>query len=245
MMKRNIRQAAWTLTGALTIASLAALPASALGKSQVAATKAGTDQAKLQRIINRGNNEIGRRITSLQKLNGKISGAVKLTDSDKAGLTSEVNAEIAGLTSLKTKLDADTVVADAQTDAKSIITGYRVYAFIMPKVSFLRAADDQQVAEAKLAALLPNLQSRVDSAKAAGKNVTSLTSGLSDMSTQITSAQAISGGVESAVINLQPSDFNSDHTVLRSYRDKLKTAQTDIRAAVGDANSIVDALKNL
>jgi hypothetical protein len=130
-------------------------------------------------------------------------------------------------------------------DAQSVITGYRVYVLIVPKVGLIKAADDQQAAESKLTALLPKLQSRVDAAKANGKNVTTLQNGLTNMSTQITNAQSISSSVESSVIGLQPSDYNTDHTVLSGYRDKLKTAQTDVKAAVSNATSVVSALKNL
>jgi len=235
-----------TITLAITVAGLAALPVSALAttKSQASTSSSG-DQAKLQLIINRGNNEISRRLTTLNGLSGKITSSTKLTADDQASLSGEVNDEISGLTALKTKLDADTTVADARVDAQSIITGYRVYVFVGPKVGLIKTADDQQIAESKLSALLPKLQSRVDAAKSAGKNVTSMQNGLNDMSTQINNAQAISAGVESSLLGLQPSDFNTDHAVLSGYRDKLKTAQTDVKAAVSDANSVVSALKNL
>jgi hypothetical protein len=235
-----------TIGLALAVASLTALPAAALSTpNSLAASTTSADQAQLQLIINRGNNEISRRLSTLQGLTTKITSATKLSASDQASLSDEVTSEVTGLTSLKAKLDADTTVAAARTDAQSIITGYRVYAFIVPKIGLVKAADDQQVAESKLTALVPKLQSRVDAAKAAGKNVTSLASGLTDMSTQISNAQGILPSVSASIISLQPSDFNTNHKVLSDYRDKLKTAQTDIRAAVTDANSIVNALKNL
>jgi hypothetical protein len=90
-----------TITLAVTVASLAVLPVSALSNTSA-------DQARLQRIINRGNNEISRRLTTLQGLTNKISSSTKLTADDQASLTDEVNTEISDLTSLKTKLDADT-----------------------------------------------------------------------------------------------------------------------------------------
>ena len=199
----------------------------------------------LQRIINRGNNEISRRLSTLQGLSAKINGTNKLTVHDKTSLDDEVMGETSALIALKSKLDAETTVADARTDAQAIITNYRVYALVVPKVNLVKTADDQQVAEAKLAALAPKLQSRITAAKTAGKNVTSLQTGLDDLNKQIGLAQNISSNFESAIIALQPSDYNSDHTVLSRNRDILKTAQNDIRAAVSDATTIVDGLKNL
>ncbi len=245
-MKNYIRHSAYGLASTITLISLAVLPASAevTAKSR-ANTNAAGDQAKLQRIINRGNNEIERRISTLQHLTDKLSSAFKLSDSDTAALTNEVNGEIDSLKALKTKLDADNTVADAQNDVKTIITEYRVYVLIAPKVHLVKVAADQQAAETRLLALIPKLESRINDAKSAGKNVTSLESGLADMKARLAKAQPLSSDVESSVINLQPSDYNSDHTILSSYRDKLKTAQTDIQAAVSDAKSIVNALKNL
>lgn len=246
-MKRN--HIAWSLASSLTVLTMAVLPTSALStpKSLAASTNgtSSADKARIQRIITRGNAEIDRRLATLKSLAGKVSGTTKLTASDQASLVSEVSDETTGLTNLRAKLDADTTVADAQTDAQSIITGYRVYALVVPKIGLVKTADDQQVAEAKFLALVPKLQSRIDTAKAAGKNVSSLQSGVNDMTTNLNNAQAISASVESSVVILQPSDINADHTILSGYRDKLKTAQTDIRTAVSDAKSTVNALKNL
>jgi hypothetical protein len=245
-MKRTItRHLGLTLGTTIGALSLAIIPAAALVTAKSNGTTTAADQAKLQLIINRGNSEIGRRLATLQTLSSKISSATKLTANDKVTLNDEVSNEVSGLTSLKTKLDADTTVIDARTDAQSIITDYRVYALVAPKVNLVKTADDQQVAESKLSALVPKLQTRINSAQSAGKNVTALQSGLADMTKQITAAQAISAKIEASVIDLQPTDYNSNHKVLSGDRDQLKTAQTDIQAAVSDATTIVSGLKNL
>ncbi|HEY5442758.1 MAG TPA: hypothetical protein VIJ68_04430 [Candidatus Saccharimonadales bacterium] len=245
-MKRiSIRQAGLTLGLTVSTIGLALAPASALAAAKSTSATSATDQAKLKLIINRGNNEITRRLATLKTLSSKISGATKLTADDKTSLSGEVNDETSGLTALQTKLDADTTVADARTDAQSIISGYRVYALIVPKVNLIKTADDQQVAEGKLAALAPKLQSRITAAQAAGKTVTSLQSGLTDLNKQTAAAQVISSKIEASVVGLQPSDFNSDHTILSGDRDQLKTAQNEIQAAVSDATTIVSGLKNL
>jgi hypothetical protein len=249
-MKRTTIQRIGLILGAIISAiSLTVLPAGALATPKTVnetgtSVKAG-DQAKVQRIIARGNSEISRRLNTLNTLNGKINSATKLSAADKAPLSSEVLSEIDGLNNLKTKLDADTTVSDAQSDAQSIINDYRVYALIVPKINLIKTADDQQVAEAKLSALATKLQTRVTTAKTAGKNVTSLQSGLDGMNSKISTAQSISSQIESSVINLQPSDYNTNHSVLSGDRNQLKTAQTDIQAAVTAGTTIVNGLKNL
>ena len=214
--------------------------------AMAATTAQSTDpQTRITAIKTKGDSEINRRLTSLSSLQSKINGATKLTANDKAYLSSEVNSEINGLTSLKTKLDGDTTLADARTDAKTIFTGYRVYALVVPKVSLIKTADDQQVVEDKLTALAQKLQTRLDAAKSSGKNTTALQAKLNDMRTQISNAHDISSAIEAKVLVLQPSDYNSDHALLSGDSAQLKAAHSNNVAARNDAKAIIDGLKSL
>ena len=65
------------------------------------------------------------------------------------------------------------------------------------------------------------------------------------MTTQVSNAQAISSSIESKVLTLQPSDYNSDHTLLNGDAAQLKTAHTDNEAAFTEAKNIVASLKTL
>ena len=203
------------------------------------------DQKHLATIISKGDQEIARRLTTLGTLTAKINAASKLSASDKTYLLNEVSTEVSNLTTLKAKLDAETTLAAARTDAQSIVSDYRVYALIVPKIQLIKTADDQLVTEGKLTALATKLQSRITAAKTAGKDVTALQTKLTDMTTQITNAQAISSSIETKVLALQPSDYNSNHTILSGDEAQLKTAHTDNLAAYNDAKSIVSLLKNL
>lgn len=200
---------------------------------------------RIANIQNKGNLEINRRLTTLGVLTGNINAATKLTASDKIVLSNEVSDTISGLSNLEVQLDGDTTLAGAHNNALSIYSEYRVYALVVPKVWLIKVADDQQATEAKLAALVPKLQSRITVDLNAGKNVVVLQAELNDMSSKITAAQAISSNIESTVINLQPADYNSNHTVLVGDFAQLQTAQKDILAAYQDAKNIVTSLKTL
>jgi hypothetical protein len=199
----------------------------------------------LQKLQSRANAEIERRLSKLDKLNSLISSTSKLSSSDKATLTAEVNSAISGLTSLKSKIDADTDLTSALIDAKSVVTEYRVYVLVVPKVHIIAAADAQQNVEAKLSAFATKLQSRITEAKNKGKDVSELQTALDSMNQQITAAQGISTSVESKVLPLQPTDYNSDHTLLSGYRSQLVTAHNDDKAAYQDAKTIVQDLQKL
>jgi hypothetical protein len=204
-----------------------------------------TQQQHLANIISRGNAEINRRLTTLNTLNSKISAAVHLTSSDKSYLTTEVNTEISGLTSLESTLDAETTITAARTDVQNIFNEYRVYALVAPKVVLVKTADDQQTVEANLTTLAQKLQTHINTASANGKNVTSLQNTLTNMNTETQNAQAISSSIEAKVLTLQPSDYNSDHTILSGDLGQLKTAHGDNQAAYSDAKTIVAGLKSL
>lgn len=107
---------------------IASLGVSLLVAGGVCAQAANNSQVRIAAIISKGDQEITRRLAELNKLDGKINSTARLTTADKTTLTAQVNTEITGLTALKTKLDADTTITAAHTDAVSILTEYRVYA---------------------------------------------------------------------------------------------------------------------
>jgi len=224
---------------------LLAIPSAASAIAAASTSLTAVQQQHLSNIIARGDQEIIRRLAQLNKLSSLITASKHLTAGDKTTLSAEVTAEISGLTALKTKLDAETTVVGASTDAKSIVADYRVYALVTPKVWLIKTADDQQTAEAKLSALITKFQTRITAAKSQGKEVTALQTALDDMTTQVKNSQAISSGIETKVLPLQPTDFNSDHTILSGDAAQLKTAHTDNEAAYTDAQTIVTGLKSL
>jgi hypothetical protein len=230
------------LGGIASAATSVTANASASSGSSKTSTATANQQQRVQNIITKGNEEIERRLTTLGTLNTKITAATHLNSSDKATLSSEVSTTISGLTSLKATLDADTTVSSAHTDAESIYTEYRVYALVAPKVGLIKVADDQQVVQGMLTTMSGKLQTRITAEQQAGKSVTTLQSELTDMDNQIAAASTISKGIESSVITLQPSDYNSNHAVLSGDNTQLKTAHSDDQNALTDAHEIASAL---
>lgn len=251
MKQLLVKKTCLTLVSSLFILPLAGSLAFAetpktTNSSTTRQTAEQNNQASRQaNIKTKGDQEIARRITSLNQAAEKINSMPHLSATDKSYLSSQVSDEITSLNSLKSKLDADTTLTDAITDAKSIVSGYRVYALILPKVWLVRTADDQLAVEAKLSDMATKLQTRLDQASAAGKNVTPLSNTLADMKSQISAANSISSSIEQKVLNLQPTDYDSDHSVLSGDKSQLQTARQDNQKAVTDAKSIVSSLKQL
>ena len=136
------------------------------------------------------------------------------------------------MNSLKSQLDNTTTASAAVADAEEIISGYRVYALVFPQVELVKAADDQQVTEGKLSTMAQKLQARITAEQNAGKNVTSLQSELTSMNSQISAAQSISSNIETSVVVLQPSDYDTNHNVLSGDSAQLKTARSDEQGSI-------------
>jgi hypothetical protein len=215
------------------------------GSSSSSSANSAAQQQKLKNIITKGDQEIERRLTNMNAILPKIKASTKLTSSDQSTLTNEVETTISGLQTLKTQLDSSTTVSSAVTAAQQMYTEYRVYALVLPKIDLVKTADDQQITEAKLATFVQTLQTRLTAAQNAGKDVSSLQADLTSMNSEVTAAEGISSNIESTVINLQPSDYDSNHSVLSGDSSQLKTALSDEQSAYNNAKTIVEGLMNL
>lgn len=203
----------------------------------------GANQAnRLQLIISKSDSAIAQRLTSLQDASTKINGLVKLSSAQKTQFTGEITTDINGLTSLKTKIDADTDVTTARADYKTIFTTYRIYAEFLPQVHLLVASDTMDVTADKLSDLATKLQARI---QAAG-NPSNLTSLLSDMQAKIADARTQYSNVQSQVTSLTPQSYDNDPTgttaTLKNARSEIQTGASDLKAALADAKQIISSL---
>src|SRR5205823_6265817 len=89
----------------------------------------------------RGDFEIDRRLRTLAYLSRRVHDATHLTADDSDALTTQLAAETSGLTALKAKIDADTDLATLRADLRDIVTQYRVYLLMDPKVHLVIGAD--------------------------------------------------------------------------------------------------------
>ena len=224
------------------IAGLAAL--AVLGATAgVAAAKAG--DASLAAVQTRANAEIDRRVATLTRLTAVVADAHHLTDADRTALNQELSSTVAGLNNLKAKIAADTDAATARTDARLIVTDYRVYVLVQPKVHIDRAADALLDAVDRFTTLETKLQAGIDKAKAAGDDVTAMQQSMDDLKAKVTAAHDAVDGVPADVLPLTPAQWPGAHDTLKSARQSVVTARTDLRTARADAQSIVTALKAL
>ena len=196
------------------------------------------DAAKLKAVIADGDTKITVRLERLNKLGAKVYTTTKLSADKKAALLAEIGSSVDGLKALKTKLDAETTVTAAQADFHLIFTDYRVYLLVVPKVHLVKVADNELAKEANIADLLTLMQSYI----AAHPEAASQTSTVNDLQTRIKASQATTQDLESKLLVLKPSDYNSNHDLMKGYLSQLQKIHTEnvaiYKAAVAVINKV-------
>jgi predicted nucleic acid-binding Zn-ribbon protein len=199
----------------------------------------------ISNLIQRADNEITRRVTSLTELITRINELKKLSATEKTTLTTGIQAEITSLNTLKTKIDQDTDLATLKTDVKSVVEDYRVYALYIPQIRIISAADSSLTASENLTILATKFNSLIISSGATGATLTSLQNYLSDMKTKISAANTSALAAQNEVVVLTPQGYPANKTALDDARAKIKIAIKDLQTARDDAKQIVKILRGL
>ena len=148
---------------------------------------------------------IDRRLGQLGALTSRVTAAPNLTDADEAALAGIVSSASTGLGQLKTTIAADTDLATLQGHCRGIVTGYLVYASVMPQVHVVIAADNVAAAADRLDQVAAKLVDAIAAAKAAGKDTSAAEAKPADMQQEIAAGRAAVAGVADPVLALTPS----------------------------------------
>lgn len=194
--------------------------------------KADAQATLITRIKARAGEEITRRITALNELNTKVGAMKKVSDADKATLAGQIQTQVVTLTTLKTKIDADTDIAVLRTDVKSITASYRIFMLIIPRGHIIAAADRMSTIADEMTALGAKIQARITAAQTAGKDVTALNALLADFTAKLADAKTQSQAAIAKVVPLNPD--NGDTAVMQANNAALKAARADIKAGTQD-----------
>jgi hypothetical protein len=203
----------------------------------------GIQERKETNLRERATKEIERRITSLNGLIAKINAFKKLTESQKSAMVSQIQTEITNLTNLKAKILADVDDATLKTDVQSIVKGFRIYAFFVPKIHVLAAADALDNTAEKMSSLSGKLETRIAEAKAKGLNTATLDILLTNLKAKISDAKLQAQTTRDLVISLTPDGYPNNKTILQSARTKLVAGHKDLQLARQDAMNIIIELK--
>ncbi len=200
-----------------------------------ASNSAANQSLRLSKIKEMADKLIANRIIELNRLLNRISNDKRLTDEKKTSLSSEIQADINGLTALKAKIDADTDIDTAKIDAKQIITSYYIYRIFVPKTRLLITISNMQTLSVNIGQLTPEIQNLINTLKSQGKNVLSLQSLLDDINAQLqiinTTLSSDKSKVEAVSISAQ--DYQSIFVQVRQDLASIRADFAKIRKDIG------------
>jgi len=223
------------LAAALAAAAAPALAQTSVDVSATVRTGAGTGvSAGVQGSVRetakaRADQEIDRRVTSLNNFLARVNAMTKIDASFKASLTSTIQGQINDLTSLKATIDADEGTTTLRMEVQSITKAYRIYALVLPQAAIGAAADRVQTMVGMFQTLGSKLQARLSAASSTGA---AAASAMTDFNAKVADAQVQATAAITHISGLQPD--NGDKAVMKSNTDALKKARADIKVAMED-----------
>lgn len=184
------------------------------------------------------------RLNSLNAASGAVNANKWITSTDKSAALQIISSDTSGLTALGAKIQADTTLAQATADYRSIFTGYRVYLLALPQMRLAAANDDLSLGA------LPRLldaQTKLQNLLAGpdkSKDTPAVQAAMADLAKQISGAQqALSGLSSSTLLGYTPAQYNADTSLLTSARTSVTTARGDVKAARGDVATVLAAIR--
>lgn len=200
---------------------------------------------RIQNLKTRATTEITKRLAALTSLVTKIDNINKLSDTQKSAFSSDIQANITALTALKTKIDADSDTQTLQSDVKSIVENYRIFALYVPKIHLLTGANTASEIATNLNGLIAKFQTRITAVQRTGKDVTVLQTAITELQAEINTINISAQEITNSVKSLDPAGYPSNMTSLQTAQQSLKIIKTNIQAARQNAQKIIDSLKSL
>ena len=149
-----------------------------------AAANASTTAAREAREVTNANTEIANRIKALNALETRVNAMQRLSSSEKASLSSQIQAQITAMTDLQSQIatdQSDNNTSSLKTDIQSIAKSYRIYMLIIPQGALAAAADRVLAIANAMTTLSATLQTRITQAQSAGADMSSSISALADL----------------------------------------------------------------
>lgn len=241
----------------IALASLSLTPVAAFANEEGATVTAGVGVKALGitagaqatttlevRAKGKADQEIDRRISTLNVLSARIDEMKRVSSSVKTSLKATIAAEISALTTLRATIDAETVLDNLKAEIKSITQEYRIYALVIPQIRIAASSDRIQgivgaggyldVAAAKVEARL-------------NATTTASSEALKKLDTEMRAKMAEANTLAQAAVTLTASlkPDNGDVTIAASNKAAIEDARGKIKAATADVNAAVATLHKI
>ena len=228
MKQHSVKATAIVLVAAASMLFAFASSAQAQPRQAKTPTKFQKAQLALEHQI------IARQV-QLSLLGTEVADSASLTTFDRSSLVTIISNEQTALGTDATNAAAATTYAALNTVRQAVIGGERVYVVVTDQVNEIIAADGDTVAEAGytgLASELTPLVTELGSTRA--------THLLSDITSRVTAATALTTGLSANALALTPAGYPGNQSQIKTYNFQLAQVKKDLGMAKGDVKAIED-----
>jgi chromosome segregation ATPase len=208
--------------------------------SDMAAGEGETQQVVLEARKRAATGAITRRLLALRERLTVAKSIVRLSDEHRSALTTQLQEQINGLTSLGARIQGDTDEATLRADAQRIVTDYRVYVLTIPKARGVMVADIEVAASDRLTRIADRLANAIDQAR---RDTTEAQEDLASMRSKLAAVDAAVLPIPAELLALQPAGYPANHAVLEQARQSLRTGRSDLADAAILARRVIADLK--
>jgi len=208
--------------------------------SDMAAGEGETQQVVLESRKRAATGAITRRLLALRERLTAAKAIVRLTEADRSALTTQLQEQINGLTSLNARIQGDADEASLRADAQRIVTDYRVYVLTIPKARGVMVADIELGAADRLSRITERLAAAVDQAR---EDTTEAETDLSLLRSKLAAVTETVPPLPAGLLALQPAGYPANHAVLEQTRLSLRAGRTALSDAASLARRVIADLK--
>lgn len=226
MTSKRITSSAVALAVAAGLSPILASVAQAAPVPTKAAASFSTTQMTLEHDI------IARQV-QLATLGTQVANGTNITASDRSALSTIISGEQSALATDAANAASATTMSQLDSVRQAMYVDERVYAVVTAQVDLVGAADNDTVTEAGYTALVSDMTPFVNELGSA--HATKL---LSDVSSEVASASALTTGVSSGALALTPAGYPGNQSQVKTYKYQLAQVSKDLKEARSDINAI-------
>lgn len=183
-----------------------------------------------------------KRTTALDKAIGDVTKNTYLTSSDKSKLLSILNGDLSSVKSDAAKVAADTTLVSVKSDAKSMISGLRVFSIAIPQARIVAGADRLTATTLPKAEKVLTRVTAALSGEESAKSTPAIQADLADLTKQIATIKSGTASIASQALAVTPASYNSNHGGVTAIKATWKSVRADVKKAHSDAKAIRTAL---
>ena len=175
------------------------------------------------------------RQVQLALLGTEVANAANVTSPDRSALSTIITNEQTALAADATNAAAATTYAQLDAVHQAVISDERVYVVVTAQVNLVMGADNDTVTEAGYTGLVTELTPLVT--ELGSTHATTL---LSDITSRVTAATALTTGVSAEALALTPAGYPGNESQIKTWTYQLSQVGRDLVTAKDEVKAIED-----